>query len=345
MSMGAIIKPDENGNWGTVNQGGVDQTAAFKDVSASWAASVNGDSATFTVLGYHSLSATITISAAATVTYLISNDGVSWAALRNVSESGASGSSVTTTNTIRLNLSGAKFFKWNVASNTGTVAIVGQVTLGAYNYQIPNTILASTDGQPTGTTLVNSGSYLYGFNGSTWDRLRVDANKYLQVASMTQSYITPNGDTIGTGATTGTHGAYGYMFNGSTYDRVRNNLVGTVLASAARTGTTNSADFINYNHRGIVLLLNVTAASGTGGLQVGLQFKDSISGTYRTIGNLPTAVTAVGMTTLTFYPGVDALNTSVSLNQSHVLAQQFRSSVTHGDSSSYTYSLSYQMIL
>ena len=38
------------------------------------------------------------------------------------------------------------------------------------------------DAVATTRYLLATGAYLYGFNGATWDRLRVDANKYLKVA-------------------------------------------------------------------------------------------------------------------------------------------------------------------
>src|SRR5579871_3766078 len=70
----------------------------------------------------------------------------------------------------------------------------------------------------------------------------------------------------------------------------------TLLASAARTATTNSAPQTNQNARGVLVYLNVTAASGTGGLRLAVQAQDPVSGNYININLLPTAVTATGLT-------------------------------------------------
>lgn len=137
----------------------------------------------------------------------------------------------------------------------------------------------------------------------------------------------------------------GLLYNNSTWDRARNNLVGTGLGSLARTATTTSSDFTNYNHRGIILSLNVTVASGTGGLQVQIQAKDTIASAYKAINTAPTAITATGQYIYMIYPGIDTVSNNNAQNVSQVLPQIFRISVTHGDASSYSYSVNYHMIL
>lgn len=68
----------------------------------------------------------------------------------------------------------------------------------------------------------------------------------------------------------------------------------TVLSSAARTATTNSADLTNFNAKGVALFLDVTSAPGASEtLTVAVQMKDPVSGSYRTITAFTTAPDAV----------------------------------------------------
>lgn len=84
----------------------------------------------------------------------------------------------------------------------------------------------------------------------------------------------------------------------------------TVFASAARTETVTSGDFEvdPTMFRGVVLILDITAMSGTSpSLQVYLERKDPVTGKYTII---PDAATAIWTTTvirqLVVYPGVAA---------------------------------------
>lgn len=135
------------------------------------------------------------------------------------------------------------------------------------------------------------------------------------------------------------------LFNGATWDRQRNNIGGTLLASAARTATTTSADFLTYNARGLVVFLDVTAASGTGGLTVVAQLKDTVSGNYF---SLPGYVfgTATGRGVSFVIPGVVAsTGADVKQSLSYGLSQTMRVQITHGDATSYTYSVGYGLIV
>jgi len=136
-------------------------------------------------------------------------------------------------------------------------------------------------------------------------------------------------------------GAGALLWNGATWDRYRNNFEGIALASAARTANTASADLISYNSIGIIAVLNVTAASGAGGLQVRVQGKDPVSGNYYNLNDNPTAVTATGIYNYQMWPGNSSTNTGSTRSHSGVLARTFRIFVIHADSSSYTYSVGY----
>jgi hypothetical protein len=133
---------------------------------------------------------------------------------------------------------------------------------------------------------------------------------------------------------------HAYMLgSSSTWERVRNNQEGTLLASAARTTTTNSSDQTNYNGKCASAFLNVSAASGTGGLQLQFQWKDPISGNYAMLNSAPTAITAIGQTIYSLCPG--ATGGAVTQTTQAALPRTWRVAVTHGDASSYTYSVSY----
>ncbi len=135
------------------------------------------------------------------------------------------------------------------------------------------------------------------------------------------------------------------LYNGVSWDQQRANTERTLLASAARTATTSSADVTNFNGRGLQVLLNVTAASGTGGLTLTIQGKDPVSGNYYNLNANPTAITATGLTVYEVYPGVGAAGGGVTQRTSASLPRTFRVTVTHGDASSYTYSVGTSLLL
>lgn len=126
-------------------------------------------------------------------------------------------------------------------------------------------------------------------------------------------------------------------YNGATFDLWRNNAEFTILPSAARTVQTNSADLINHNARGAIVFLNVTNASGTGGLQIRWQFKDPLSGNYDYFNSAPTAIIATGLRSYILYPTAIAVGTQAV---NCMLPRTWRIQVQVGDASSYTYSLS-----
>lgn len=125
------------------------------------------------------------------------------------------------------------------------------------------------------------------------------------------------------------------LSNGSALEQQQDNIQGTLLASAARTVTTDSPNQINYNARGATLFLNVTTASGTGGLIMKIRIVDPISGNLSSLV-AGTNVTATGLYILQLYP----LSSS-----NYALPRTWIAEVAHGDATSYTYSLGYSLIL
>jgi hypothetical protein len=119
-----------------------------------------------------------------------------------------------------------------------------------------------------------------------------------------------------------------------------------LLASAARTATTASAAQTNSNARGFLLFLDVTTASGTGGLQIQPQVQDPISGNWVSYSGSSAAVTATGEYLYVLYPSTfSGLSSSVKTSCSAPLPPTWRVQIIAGDSSSYTYSLAAALIL
>lgn len=104
---------------------------------------------------------------------------------------------------------------------------------------------------------------------------------------------------------------------------------------AARTATTNSGDLDNGQHRGLHVVIDVTAASATPSVVFTIQGKDEVSGQYYTL-LASAAITGVGTTVLRVYPGLTA---AANLVANDVLPKTWRVLATHADADSITYSV------
>jgi len=127
-------------------------------------------------------------------------------------------------------------------------------------------------------------------------------------------------------------------YNGATWDRIRNNQEVTLLASAARTASTNGTDQTNYNHRALVVVVDVTSITATPSITPTLQIKDSISGDYVTVWTAAAPLTATGEAAYLFVPGGAAGSYTEAVNLR--LPRTWRLRVTHADADSITYSVS-----
>jgi hypothetical protein len=183
----------------------------------------------------------------------------------------------------------------------------------------------------------DAGAYFYSnggmvFNGTGWDRLR-------SITAMTWQNSSGN---------VGMKGALGnvpYYYNGSTFDVQQNNTQGTLLASAARTGSAVSPTQTNYNAKGVIVFINCTAASGTGGLKLQFRGIDPISGAVSWLNATPTPITATGNYLYVLYPGASTIAQDVRQATSLPLPRQWAIEIWTGDSTSYTYSIGYSYIL
>ena len=140
---------------------------------------------------------------------------------------------------------------------------------------------------------------------------------------------------------TASHGGADQMtFNGTTWDRQRGNTEGTLLASAARTADTQSADQTNYNARGVILFVNITAFTA-GSVTPQLQYKDPISAVYTAIVS-GAALAATGHTVIRIYPGITP---AANVAFAEAVPRTWRLNMDHADATSITYSVGYALIL
>ena len=123
------------------------------------------------------------------------------------------------------------------------------------------------------------------------------------------------------------------------------NIQGVLLASGARNVSTSCAKQINKNARGLMIFVNVTAVSGSGGLLLKVRGYDPVSGAAGHINNDPVAITATGLYAFAYYPGATGAGTILKQSTSAPLPKEWDAYVYHQDGSSYTYSIGYTAIL
>jgi hypothetical protein len=142
--------------------------------------------------------------------------------------------------------------------------------------------------------------------------------------------------------------AWPFTYNGSTWDRQRGNLDLTLLVSSSRSSSQNSPDQVNYNARGVLVLLNVTAnPGGAETLTLELQAKNGVTSTYFPLVNTGAVITAAnGMRGLIVYPGVVETVAGADLwVQGLALPRNWRVAVQNSGAGSWTYSLAATLML
>jgi len=123
-----------------------------------------------------------------------------------------------------------------------------------------------------------------------------------------------------------------------TWNRLRGTHNETVLSSAARTSTTTSSDFTNFNSTRLTVYLNVTVAPGVETLNLALQGKDPISGSYGSLAATGTQ-DATGLFEIGLGPGVTDARGELTNKNDVPLPRKWRIVVTHSASGSFTYSV------
>lgn len=241
---------------------------------------------------------------------------IAWAQQQNYLGTVFIADPVTPTQQLRVDSNGAAFTGGNVASgatDSGNPVKVG----GVYN---------ST--QPTLST------------GQRGD-LQLDSKGSLRMVVSDPDNGGSFADVFGTGSDSVsgspsglTTGSRNYSWNGATWDMTRANVNLTLLASAARTTTLQSADQTNYNGSCVHVVLNVTSA-GTGSITLTVQGKDSVSSAYYTILS-GAAVTTNSTNVYKVCPGITV---AANVSAADILPRTWRIDVTHNNANSITYSV------
>lgn len=132
------------------------------------------------------------------------------------------------------------------------------------------------------------------------------------------------------------------VFNDTGWDRLRNNTEVSLIASAAYTATQSSADQTNYNARGVMICLDVTAIVDTPSITI--QIEGKFGDKYEKLLLSDAAVTAVGVHSYAVYPGITASDDVVEAS-SLPLPRTWRVTITHADTDSITYDINASYIL
>jgi len=143
-----------------------------------------------------------------------------------------------------------------------------------------------------------------------------------------------------TDGTTNKVSAENKVSNGTTLDTWRNNVQKTLLASAARTTATTSPVQDNYNARGVVLTLNVTAnPGGAETLELRLYYRVGVTGGLFAKMAIPAATNATY--SLIVCPGSSGTPETAAAYKTYSLAipRQYVANVTPSGAGSWTYEL------
>lgn len=128
-------------------------------------------------------------------------------------------------------------------------------------------------------------------------------------------------------------------YNGSTLERRRNNHEVTVLASAARTATTDSPQQTNYNAKGAALWLRVTVAAGGGETLNLICFQVDPVGGANTELFRHNGITAAGTYAYQIYPSIADTQTKLYAFSALALPRRWFVRVEHSAGGSWTYSV------
>lgn len=212
---------------------------------------------------------------------------------------------------------------------TNNIGDVDVLSMPAVDTELPAAAVPTDTDADTAVPDVGQRGKLFG--GTTWERRR------------SVKAVADGAD--GTGSAAVGH----QLYNGATWDRQRGNIQATALASAARGSATTSTAQVNHNARGILAELDVSVASGTGGLTLNISGVPA-AGTASRLFRAAAAVIATGTYYYELYPGIGtalppAGGTRITERMSGGLPRQFLVEVSVGDASSYTYSVSYTLIV
>jgi hypothetical protein len=201
-------------------------------------------------------------------------------------------------------------------------AIIGQVGIDQTTPGTTNGVQVNA-ALPAGTNLLGK----FGIDQTTPGTTNQVSTELPDAATLADGAANPTAPMVG---------ANEQLYNGTTWDRKRNNLQGALLASAARTETQTGTDQVNYNGRGIHVVLDVTAVTDTPSIVLKIEGK-SASGVYYTLLE-GAAVTGTGTHVYKVMPWATPVANEAAAD---LLPRTWRVVVTHADADSITYSVDY----
>lgn len=188
----------------------------------------------------------------------------------------------------------------------------------------------SAAGNPALFTALQTSGFLFGYDpiGNNWDRLRLTFD---------------NADVQSEDAAVGKLGVVSraQLWDGVNWNRARGNQDLVLLPAAVRNASTNSADQVNFNARGLHVVFDITAVPGVDTVTITIEGKDALSGKYYPI-LIGAATPAVGTKVLRVYP---ALTVVANLTENDILPRDWRVTVTHSGAGAFTYSVGASLIL
>ena len=126
-------------------------------------------------------------------------------------------------------------------------------------------------------------------------------------------------------------------YNGASWDRHRNNEQFSILASAARTASVNSALQTNYNARGVAISFDIDVAPGVDSVQLNVGV---YAGHNQRLWLFQGALlTTTGQRIYHIYPGIGAAAANITGTSGLLLGRDWDVSVIHVGSGSFTYSV------
>ncbi len=161
----------------------------------------------------------------------------------------------------------------------------------------------------------------------------------IQNASLAVDTELPAAAALADGAanpTTPSAGAAGLRWNGATWDRERGLETFSILASAARTATTLSATFTNYNARGLMVGWNITAVPGVQTVTLEVYGQTAPIGLQLLLLG-STAKVATGVFAYIVLPGVAAAAMGIDAVSGFPVPRQFFIRIAHSGAGSFTY--------
>lgn len=116
----------------------------------------------------------------------------------------------------------------------------------------------------------------------------------------------------------------------------------TLLASAARTATTNSTDQTTQNQTRLALVVNISATAG-GSITPSIQVKDAVSGNYVTVWTAASAQTGAATYTYYFADGASGGSFTETI-PAGIASKVWRLRTVHNNGTSITYSASGEIL-